>query len=1132
MRYRFLPVLFCLLSLSSFAQQWPRTLLWRISGNGLAKPSYLYGTMHLRDKRLFNFGDSLYQALESVDGLALEVNFQDFMDSVFSRQIKDEIHKAVEETRVAPAKKLDRSADSLLKKFNLREDRLTRADLRKVREYRMQQLVVKEMPTIVDGYLYGMALRQGKWTGGIEDVSDQLEPLDETGSALTPDKVFLPADSLRRSFMQLLKAYETQDLQGLANLLENNGRNELKDPVLVRRNVKMARRMDSLAALRTMFFAVGAAHLPGDSGVVNLLRSRGFRVDPVFSAKRTPAEVYARKLEKAAWAHVEDEEKLYAVEMPGPPSDYNFFGQMVKMKMFFDLTTMTFYMTGQSIGRLTTLAEAQKLFRRIAENMAAPGVPITTKPVTQGNAKGLEGSFGNKDGEYRLRLLQRGNTFFMLMVGAEKKQSINTADAERFFSSFVALDPAAQRTWASFAPEGKGFHISMPGEPRPNTDIDRMAENTLWTFHTYDFVDNSKGLYYMVQVRDINEGYYLNGDSNFFNIYVKDFTQRVNKVVREERGRYKGFACLYFDGIWEKENTLYRTFHVIRGNRVYSFVMAGAPGADFSDAPTFFQSLVLDPYAPPAWKTYGIAGFRTSVPAPFHRKGGMPDLVKYHVAYDDQDAVSYQVFKRGFPALYWSANDSIFLEQQAAGAVSRQDTVLSKRFTRNGSLPAVEILVASPDQSNLKKVRMILNGDSLYLLLAYIPRQDSGRAAYSRFFDDFRAETERAPTIFTDRSAALLAALAMPSDSVFGNARDVFSTMTFGRNDISFLRHALLHSYMDSTDNYGMSYKIAEELRALNDTAVVDFLEQHYAELQGSNTVRFNAARLLAELHTPRSYGLLRRLLSTNPPAVSNTWMLQAPLADSLTLTRTLFPAGLVLLSDTNYYRITLTVIDQLVNAGMLTAEDLLPSTQILLKKAEEELKRDDEDGDGRESQRALVHLLALLQGSAVDALLENYAATAAPASRLDAVLALLRRGKPVDPKYLAVIAADRSVRSPLYRNLKSMGRLALFPAKYATQQSLAESDVCAVALEMNRVPEMSFIGEKVIEYEGRKQKFYLYKLVFNDTESGETHLGIAGPYALKDGAVVSPAASVGIYWTEEYSAAQTGSQLLKYLGE
>src|SRR5262245_19223249 len=48
------------------------SLLWRISGNGLNKPSYLFGTMHVYDKKAFNFKDSLYDFLEKADGFALE----------------------------------------------------------------------------------------------------------------------------------------------------------------------------------------------------------------------------------------------------------------------------------------------------------------------------------------------------------------------------------------------------------------------------------------------------------------------------------------------------------------------------------------------------------------------------------------------------------------------------------------------------------------------------------------------------------------------------------------------------------------------------------------------------------------------------------------------------------------------------------------------------------------------------------------------------------------------------------------------------------------------------------------------------------------------------------------------------
>ncbi len=56
------------------------TLLWRIDGNGLTKPSYLYGTFHTQDPRVFNFRDSVLPALLSCEIAAFELQ----MDTMFA----------------------------------------------------------------------------------------------------------------------------------------------------------------------------------------------------------------------------------------------------------------------------------------------------------------------------------------------------------------------------------------------------------------------------------------------------------------------------------------------------------------------------------------------------------------------------------------------------------------------------------------------------------------------------------------------------------------------------------------------------------------------------------------------------------------------------------------------------------------------------------------------------------------------------------------------------------------------------------------------------------------------------------------------------------------------------------------
>src|SRR5436305_9715947 len=60
------------------------SLLWEITGNGLKKPSYLFGTMHVSSKMVFHLSDSFYLALKNADVVALETDPGTWQDD-FSR---------------------------------------------------------------------------------------------------------------------------------------------------------------------------------------------------------------------------------------------------------------------------------------------------------------------------------------------------------------------------------------------------------------------------------------------------------------------------------------------------------------------------------------------------------------------------------------------------------------------------------------------------------------------------------------------------------------------------------------------------------------------------------------------------------------------------------------------------------------------------------------------------------------------------------------------------------------------------------------------------------------------------------------------------------------------------------------
>lgn len=175
-------ILASLIFQSSVAQKiTSKTLLWRISGNGLQKPSYLYGTMHLKDRRLFFFGDSVYKNIQSSDGFAMEIDPAEMMDSVFSklseRDTTSLLRKALDKREYAAL------SGKLEKKLGIPADKITRKKLIEYRNNWYKKIRKKDdMQTFVDIYLYDLARKQGKWIGGIEDVQTTYE--EETASYL------------------------------------------------------------------------------------------------------------------------------------------------------------------------------------------------------------------------------------------------------------------------------------------------------------------------------------------------------------------------------------------------------------------------------------------------------------------------------------------------------------------------------------------------------------------------------------------------------------------------------------------------------------------------------------------------------------------------------------------------------------------------------------------------------------------------------------------------------------------------------------------------------------------------------------------------------------------------------------
>lgn len=167
-----LPI-FCFLFFFSsqiFCQQpkYANTLLWRISGKGLTKPSYLYGTIHLTDKKVFFLGDSVYSAIERSEGFAAELDLNRIgveMMNQFMREEKEK--KATEPVKlkdVVNPEIWERYKSLLAEKFEKKAENITLEELEEnASTFENEIFKNGEMATFLDAHLFGIAKKKGKW---------------------------------------------------------------------------------------------------------------------------------------------------------------------------------------------------------------------------------------------------------------------------------------------------------------------------------------------------------------------------------------------------------------------------------------------------------------------------------------------------------------------------------------------------------------------------------------------------------------------------------------------------------------------------------------------------------------------------------------------------------------------------------------------------------------------------------------------------------------------------------------------------------------------------------------------------------------------------------------------------------
>lgn len=270
--------------LSSFGAVSQNTMLYKISGNGLKQPSYLFGTIHITCEATLE--KPVLDALDKTSQLYLELDMDDpsmqatMMSGMMMKGGKTMSSMVSEED----FKVLD---DFVKEKVGVSAIMLNTMKPFMVSTMFLPYLIDCPMQSI-ESELVKVSKEQNEEIFGLEAVEEQLAVFDAIPYEVQMQELIKSVKSGfasdREEIRRVMELYKNKDLNSLLSSIadsDNKITAEHQDELLFTRNENWVPRIEKVMKEKPTFFGVGAAHLPGDKGVIELLKKKGYKVEPV-----------------------------------------------------------------------------------------------------------------------------------------------------------------------------------------------------------------------------------------------------------------------------------------------------------------------------------------------------------------------------------------------------------------------------------------------------------------------------------------------------------------------------------------------------------------------------------------------------------------------------------------------------------------------------------------------------------------------------------------------------------------------------------------------------------------------------------------------------------------------------------
>ncbi|OQP56184.1 TraB/GumN family protein [Niastella populi] len=986
------------------------SLLWEISGNGLNKPSYLFGTMHVSDKLAFHLGDSFYTAIKSADVVALETNPESWQDD-YSQSVFFRGRRSGNNMLNPNANRWEWPSDHMrITSFAIdRYEEAVKAALAVepsmingmlYRTYGRQAEDFEE-DTFLDMYIFQIGKKLGKRVSGVENFQESERLVMEAYKAMLRDQ-----HKKRRSYdyegmmtnpKKVEDAYRKGDLDLLDSLESLTVFSDaFQEKFLYKRNEIQANNIDSIIRKMSLFVGVGAAHLPGKRGVIELLRQKGYTMRPVRMDDRNSLqkETVDRIRINNPFTTQSGDDGFYTVSIPGKKfyrfTDWN----GMDVVQYADLVNGAYYMvTRIKTNSLSWGHNSDQVFKKIDsllyENI--PGKILKKTPISKNGYKGLDVINRTRRGDHQHYQIFITPFEVILFKMSGNGDYINTGnEAHEFFGS-IKLKEYTTANWQTWQPPTGGFSIQVPHAPSLLIDngfgTDRLE---------YAARDESTGNSYLVMKANLHNYTFIEEDSFELNLMDESYaySEFIDKQLSRRFVTVNGYPAL--DSKFKHRDGSFSSVKYVIQGPLYYVVIANHKN-DNANAQRFLQSFAITPFVYSAPKPRTDTILHISVTSPVYaeddEKNDGADMEEWAqlsrgLVDDDGDDLSMPSFGTRLigndtigekilvthfrvPQYSYKSDSSTLWKNASVSTWFGDSTFIikqNKQYTLPNGMNCRDVQLTDTNSSRLIIARLFYRNGHFFSISTLTDTLSTHSALLSGFFNSFKpADTLKGESLFVRKSERFVKDLFSNDSITVKRARKSIYQVAFDSLDVPLLKKAIDSLNWKMKDYLVLKRFFIENLGRQKDSSITPYLATLYWKVKDTADWQSAILNALLNQRTKAAFLTFKELVLQEPPIMDEDYSYArplrmpsvyvdytnagrskrsayygrwSPLFDTLSLTRVVFPDILQLMDIDDYRNEVRNLLVTMVDSGYLKTADYETSFPKIYLEAKQLLKK------------------------------------------------------------------------------------------------------------------------------------------------------------------------------------------------